>query len=139
MHFDIDRSLNAHTMNREFMKISVLEQVVLLLRKGPCSFYFPQRSTAIRPGLQVGRPLIAHCGCQDFGLFATVHSNGPCEMPKWQAVSYVCRIVVDVINIALPFLIKKERLMWRVRPSVLLSFLSACHLESWSKQFVGFS
>jgi hypothetical protein len=47
--------------------------------------------------------------------------------------------VVDLIHIALPFLGKKERLMWLVHPPALLSFLSVCHLESWSKPFVGFS
>jgi hypothetical protein len=113
---------------------------VLLLRKGHCSFYFPQRSTAIPTELQLGRPLIAHCGCQAFGLFASAHNSGPCETPKEQTVSYVCRIVGDVITIAFSFLSKIEQPMWRVGPSVRPYVLpSACQLESWSKAFVGFS
>jgi len=87
----------------EFRNINVVEQVVLLLRKGHCSFYFSPRSTAIPNGLQVGRPLIVCCGYQAFGLFASARNNDPCEKPKEQAVSYICRIVVGVITIALSF------------------------------------
>ena len=95
---------------------------MLLLPKGHCSLYFPPRSTAIPTGLQVVRTLIVRCGYQAFGLFASAHNNDPCETPKEQAVSYVCRIVVDVINIALSFLSKIKQLMWRVGPSVPMTF-----------------
>lgn len=70
---------------------------MLLLRKGHCSLYFPPRSTVILTGLQVSRPLIVHCGYQAFGPFIAAHNNDPYKMPKERAVSYVCRIVGDVI------------------------------------------